>query len=482
MRLIETISAQKRANCAQTRSERRNPQQLDAVLGAVANVARHDHLVIVISDFDGHTPRTRELLLRLARAQRRVSPLRLRSVPARPAEVRRPRRQRRRAAGRASPGARDKVRRSIAEFADSRGDEILGWQREIGVPVLPLSAAEETAPQTPPPARPGSPRGSGGAEMADSRPRAGPADRAQRCSSSPTSGAATRLVGAADLGMGGAAGAAAAAVLRLARRSRTGATGPIATAARRWPNSTGSRRGSSATWHAQRGSSLALPPLLKRVALAAWPRQPMVASLRASEWVAFLRSSMADAAVPDGSAERLLDDLNISSPDRRSEASPSAQAVAERGTALDRGPSCISLTIPGCSCCCRCRSWSGGCCRPIARDGVGHGCRSSARWRKPSGMMPTAGAVIPQRQLAAEAAGAGLLGARRRCAGPAAIRRAADREDRAAARPDAGARSVPIDGHARLSRRHRQDRSPASRRCARSSPISCACARGPHRR
>lgn len=54
------------------------------------------------------------------------------------------------------------------------------------------------------------------------------------------------------------------------------------------------------------GGALAacLPALLKRVALAAWPRAE-VAVLSGSEWVAFLR---AHGAISDGTA-RLLDDL-----------------------------------------------------------------------------------------------------------------------------------------------------------------------------
>jgi uncharacterized protein (DUF58 family) len=42
------------------------PRQLDVVLGTVANVAHHDHLIVVISDFDGHTVTTRDLLLQLS--------------------------------------------------------------------------------------------------------------------------------------------------------------------------------------------------------------------------------------------------------------------------------------------------------------------------------------------------------------------------------------------------------------------------------
>ena len=39
------------------------------------------------------------------------------------------------------------ARASVLDYAHGYGRSILAWEREIGVPVLPLSAAEETAPQ-----------------------------------------------------------------------------------------------------------------------------------------------------------------------------------------------------------------------------------------------------------------------------------------------------------------------------------------------
>ena len=40
-----------------------------------------------------------------------------------------------------------RIRRSLYEFAEAPGKEILAFERQLGVPVTPLSAAEETAPQ-----------------------------------------------------------------------------------------------------------------------------------------------------------------------------------------------------------------------------------------------------------------------------------------------------------------------------------------------
>jgi hypothetical protein len=50
----------------------------------------------------------------------------------------------------------------------------------------------------------------------------------------------------------------------------------------------------------------ALPALLKRVALAAWPRRE-VAALSGAAWVTFLRRHAPDSALPDATT-RLLDD------------------------------------------------------------------------------------------------------------------------------------------------------------------------------
>jgi hypothetical protein len=62
----------------------------------------------------------------------------------------------------------------------------------------------------------------------------------------------------------------------------------------------------------ERGKALAaIPELLKRVALAAWPRTE-VASLSGSSWVAFLRAHGGTAGFPDDAA-RLFDDLEYRS-------------------------------------------------------------------------------------------------------------------------------------------------------------------------
>lgn len=124
----------------------RGTGQLDLALEKVAQVAHHDHLVIVISDFDGHGPRTRDLLLRLTVSNDVVAmlvydPFML-ELPEKGEIV-------------VSGGAlqaelamgRGKVRSGITDFARRHGEELLAWQQELGLPMLPVSAAEATAPQ-----------------------------------------------------------------------------------------------------------------------------------------------------------------------------------------------------------------------------------------------------------------------------------------------------------------------------------------------
>jgi len=120
--------------------------QLDSVLETVANVAHHDHLVVVISDFDGHGARTRDLLLRLSSRNDVVCILVydpfLLALPTTGDIV----------VSGGGPQAElalrtASVRTAIDAFARNRGRELRAWQSELGLPMLPVSAGEETAPQ-----------------------------------------------------------------------------------------------------------------------------------------------------------------------------------------------------------------------------------------------------------------------------------------------------------------------------------------------
>jgi uncharacterized protein (DUF58 family) len=143
MRLADTIAEQNRELRADAAAGRA-AGQLDAALDRAAGIGMHDGLVVAISDFDGHGARTRNLLLRLAGSNKVLAvlvydPFLLKLPRSGDIVVSDGRLQVELGFG--------SVRRDIAEFVDARAKEILGWQREIGVAVLPVSAAEETAPQ-----------------------------------------------------------------------------------------------------------------------------------------------------------------------------------------------------------------------------------------------------------------------------------------------------------------------------------------------
>ncbi|WP_434033395.1 DUF58 domain-containing protein [Cupriavidus sp. a3] len=122
---------------------RRGAGQLNAALERAARLARHDHLVIVISDFDGHDAATRDLMLSMSARNDLLTMLVydpfLLELPASGHLV-------------VSDGelqvelgfGHASTRKGIAEFVDAQSRDLLGWHRAIGVPLLPLSAAEET--------------------------------------------------------------------------------------------------------------------------------------------------------------------------------------------------------------------------------------------------------------------------------------------------------------------------------------------------
>ncbi|MEM7176898.1 MAG: DUF58 domain-containing protein [Pseudomonadota bacterium] len=122
------------------------PMPLNRPLEAVARIARRDHLIVILSDFDEVDARTETLLGGLARHNdvivglvtdptdqvMSLSPRLVASDGRLQAEI--------------DIGS-DAVRRSMAEFLSGRVGEIMGWTRRHGIPVLPLSAGEETLPQ-----------------------------------------------------------------------------------------------------------------------------------------------------------------------------------------------------------------------------------------------------------------------------------------------------------------------------------------------
>lgn len=123
-----------------------NPAMLNDMLDVVARKATHDNLVTIISDFDGADERTTELITRISRHNDVLA------VPVTdPTSTQVP------ASGRVvvSNGALqvelDFARKStlerFADFADQRLASVMAWQNDLGIPVLPLTTAEETLPQ-----------------------------------------------------------------------------------------------------------------------------------------------------------------------------------------------------------------------------------------------------------------------------------------------------------------------------------------------
>ena len=122
------------------------PGRLNEVIEAVARICRHDALIIITSDFDGADERTRNLLLNLSRSNDVVccltyDPLAVK-LPASEQLV-------------VSNGelqvelllGQEKVRKNILDASDKRIRSILSWQHELGIPVLPISTAEDVAAQ-----------------------------------------------------------------------------------------------------------------------------------------------------------------------------------------------------------------------------------------------------------------------------------------------------------------------------------------------
>lgn len=122
------------------------PIGLTRVLRAVARIASRNHLIVVISDFDEIDGETERVVSGLARHNDLIL------VP-----VTDP------SAGKLPKGMRlivtdgelqaeidtdaPDTRRGLVEMSEGRLADVLDWQSRFGVPVLPLSAGEETLPQ-----------------------------------------------------------------------------------------------------------------------------------------------------------------------------------------------------------------------------------------------------------------------------------------------------------------------------------------------
>ncbi|TWA92321.1 DUF58 domain-containing protein [Bradyrhizobium stylosanthis] len=122
------------------------PAMLNRSIEQVRRRALHDAVVIVISDFDGADDQTRSMMGEMARHNDVVAllvhdPLQSDLPPSASMTVTDGDLQIRLDVG------RDSVRKDIERATRERVGGVLAWSHQIGVPVLPLSAAEETAPQ-----------------------------------------------------------------------------------------------------------------------------------------------------------------------------------------------------------------------------------------------------------------------------------------------------------------------------------------------
>lgn len=128
------------------RSIASEPAMLNRALDAARQLSLHDSTVLIISDFDGADEDTRRLLGSIARHNSVVALL-----------VHDPLQSDLPSSARMTVTdgelqimlevGRDSVRKSLREATDARLRNVFAWTREIGVPVLPLSAAEEVVPQ-----------------------------------------------------------------------------------------------------------------------------------------------------------------------------------------------------------------------------------------------------------------------------------------------------------------------------------------------
>jgi uncharacterized protein (DUF58 family) len=122
------------------------PERLNEVLESVAHVCHHDALILIASDFDGATETTRDILLHLSHSNDVIccltfDPLAVKLPPAEQLVVSNGELQVELQLG------QEKVRKSILDASDTRMRFILSWQHELGIPVLPISTAEDVPQQ-----------------------------------------------------------------------------------------------------------------------------------------------------------------------------------------------------------------------------------------------------------------------------------------------------------------------------------------------
>jgi uncharacterized protein (DUF58 family) len=145
MQILETVVEYNTALSAERPGDGK-PERLNEVLDRVARVAPHDYLVAIVSDFDGADADTRSVVTRMTQHNDLLAVL-----------VTDPMSQELPSEGRyvVSDGElqvelqldQGVERRHVLAVAGDRIAGVLAWQRELGIPVLPLSTAEDPLDQ-----------------------------------------------------------------------------------------------------------------------------------------------------------------------------------------------------------------------------------------------------------------------------------------------------------------------------------------------
>ena len=163
LRLLEIVVAQNRRLGA-GRGIAANPPTLNRALDQVRRLAPHDATIVITSDFDGADDETRRAIGAMALHNDVVAllvhdPLQSELPPAGSMTITDGELRVQLDVGSAT------VRRHILEMSQKRLRDVFTWTRDFGVPVLPLSTAEDTSHQIshllgqrPPPGRSGSAR------------------------------------------------------------------------------------------------------------------------------------------------------------------------------------------------------------------------------------------------------------------------------------------------------------------------------------
>ncbi len=143
--MLESIARLNRKLHAE-REAIRQPRSLNDVLKASGRMATHDHLIVVLSDFDAIDDTTHRRLSGLAGHNDIILML-----------VHDPMAREMRGEGRLVVGdgglqvevdfGDRRIREALQKFSSQRLQRIFDWQRELNLSVLPLSAGEETIPQ-----------------------------------------------------------------------------------------------------------------------------------------------------------------------------------------------------------------------------------------------------------------------------------------------------------------------------------------------